>query len=431
MIAKIKITQTLFFCLLFGGIFFTTSSLLAQEGGNETGSGNQTGNEEEIDELKDKLKNAEKKKNNLQGDLSQVNADLSAKQRAINSVAGLVADTEETITRKQNEIGNLEKQIKVNTEILRQLVVELYHTKATPLVEIMLDEADLRGLVSQGDNLLSMQERVGALLEDIAATKEKIKNDQEELANAKDEQESALREHNLDKNEILGDKAELSAELDEQSKVIAKINKELAELQGDLQVVTGKSYSAKNIKDAVNFASDRTGVPKGFLYGVLKVETNLGRNVGGCTYAQVEDGAEKNYKAKRLSKTSYNTFLARRKTFKSITDDLGLNYRKQKVSCNPPYRGTGGAMGVAQFMPDTWVAYRAQIAKVTGRKTPSPWDLTDGVTAMALKLKRDAPGVVNGDTGAMKQATCRYLGVCQAAYYGPVLYWAKNYRQLL
>ncbi len=386
---------------------------------------------DEIKELEDDLKDAEKKANALKGTLNQVDATLSAKQRAINNVAGLVANTEETITRKESEINSLEKQIILNTELLRQLVVELYYIKTTPLVEIMLDQEDFDTFVSRGDNMLSTQEKVGSLLEDINNTKEKIKSDQQELAEVKEEQKTILAQHNLEKQDILEDKSEISDKLDEQSKVIAKINSELAELQGDLQVLTGKSYSAKNIKDAVNFASGKTGVPKGFLYGMLKMETNLGKNVGGCTYGEVEKGAEANYKKGKLSKRAWATFQARRKTFKSITDGLGLDYKKQKVSCNPSgYAGTGGAMGVAQFMPDTWMGYKAEVARVTGHSKPSPWDLTDGVTAMALKLKR-VPGVTDGKTSAMKQAACSYLGTCYAPYINGILYWAKNYKQLI
>lgn len=424
---KIK-TYSWLFLVVFGllGGFVATAQAV-----EPTAEDKAAEKEDELEELEDKLKREEKELNAIRGTLNAVDANLSAKQRAINSVAGQVADTQETIARKENEISNLESQIRLNTEILRQLIVELYHIKTTPLVEIMLDQADFDSFVSRGDNMLSTQEKVGALLEDINNTKSKIKEDQAELSEVKSEQETILRQHNLEKQDILEDKSEISEELDEQSKVVAKINSELAELQGDLQVLTGKSYSAKNIKEAVDFASKKTGVPKGFLYGVLKMETNLGKNVGGCTYAQVEDGAEKNYKKGKLSKRAWTTFQNRRKTFKSITDSLDLDYKKQKVSCNPSgYAGTGGAMGVAQFMPDTWMGYKAQVANTTGHNPPSPWDLTDGVTAMALKLGK-VPGVKDGKTSAMKSAACSYLGTCYAPYINGILYWAKNYKQLI
>ena len=57
-------------------------------------------------------------------------------------------------------------------------------------------------------------------------------------------------------------------------------------------------------------------------------------------------------------------------------------------------------MGAAQFMSDTWgdpyckknkntCGYADSIASATGHYFPDPWDLTDGVVAMALKLEND------------------------------------------
>ena len=43
-------------------------------------------------------------------------------------------------------------------------------------------------------------------------------------------------------------------------------------------------------------------------------------------------------------------------------------------------------MGAAQFMSDTWWGYKDDIADATGNNPPNPWDLLDGVVAMALKL---------------------------------------------
>jgi hypothetical protein len=202
-------------------------------------------------------------------------------------------------------------------------------------------------------------------------------------------------------------------------------------MRGDINTVSGKSYSLDEVLKAVKFASRETGVPKGFLIGVLKLETNLAKNTGGCTYAQVESGAQAAYKKGKLSKKSWNTFLARKETFQGICDDLDLDYKKQKVSCNPSgYTGTGGAMGVAQFMPDTWNGYKSGVSSITGNKPPSPWDIYDGTVAMALKLKK-TPGVTSGSKSAMKSAACSYLGTCYAPYINGILYWADNYKELL
>ena len=119
----------------------------------------------------------------------------------------------------------------------------------------------------------------------------------------------------------------------------------------------------------------------------------------------------------------------RKKVFKEICDDLDHNYKKMKVSCPPSnYKGTGGAMGVAQFMSDTWKGYEDKIASKTGHNPPDPWSLTDGVMAMAIKLAND--GALNGKSGECAAAK-RYLGGNHQWYCDKVLYWADNYKDKL
>jgi len=121
----------------------------------------------------------------------------------------------------------------------------------------------------------------------------------------------------------------------------------------------------------------------------------------------------------------------RKDLFKKIAKELGYNYKKLKVSCPPKnYKGTGGAMGVAQFMSDTWMGYKSKIASKTGNNPPDPWSLTDGVMAMALKLKNDGGASKSGEWNA----AARYLGSCSGStrfYCENVLYWADNYKKKL
>jgi hypothetical protein len=71
--------------------------------------------------------------------------------------------------------------------------------------------------------------------------------------------------------------------------------------------------------------------------------------------------------------------------FIQITSELGLNPDDVPVSRKPSY-GWGGAMGPAQFIPTTWLAYKDRVAAVTGHNPPSPWNMEDAFTASAIKL---------------------------------------------
>ena len=99
-----------------------------------------------------------------------------------------------------------------------------------------------------------------------------------------------------------------------------------------------------------------------------------------------------------------------------------------KVSCPLSY-GIGGAMGVAQFMPTTWVGYKSKISSITGNSPADPWDLEDGIIGMALKLKAAGAGSKSGE---YKAAAIYYCGsrleraVCKN-YANSVVSWAKGY----
>jgi membrane-bound lytic murein transglycosylase B len=56
-------------------------------------------------------------------------------------------------------------------------------------------------------------------------------------------------------------------------------------------------------------------------------------------------------------------------------------------------------MGPAQFIPSTWMGYRAKITAITG-KTANPWDIRDAFLAAAIKLKAGGAGTVKGEWAA-------------------------------
>lgn len=193
-----------------------------------------------------------------------------------------------------------------------------------------------------------------------------------------------------------------------------------------------ENHKREEIEEAAEYASQLTGVRKGFLMGMLKVESNWGKNTGQCTFQQVEEGARQAYQNGRLNLKSWNLFNIRKNKIEEIADNLGYESEDLKVSCNPSrYNGTGGAIGIPQFMPDTWEKYEARLAEILEKENPDPWDTTDGVVAMALKLS-DVPGVKEHNPMAEKNAAKLYLSGSTSGKYNwyanQVSYWANNYQ---
>ena len=369
----------------------------------------------DMNELQDKIEKKEK-------DLQQSQSELNVTQKQINNTSYQINQTKEEILRKEEEITNLEKRIELNKKVMIAYAQKMYSYDNEAFWVFGLGNFKLNEYFENFDQMLNIKEKFISVATEIKTDKNKTVAVKEELAEKKEEHEMLLAMKQSEKKEIVSDIVETQATIEE-------LQKKLAELQSDLLKVTGTSYSAKNIKEAVEFASGKTGVPKGVLYGFLKMETNLGANTGQCTYKEVEKVAVARYKKYGSKyKASIALLYKRRDLFYEIVKDLGYN-KDKKVSCSPSgYIGQGGAMGVSQFMSDVWKGYESQIIVKTGNKKPNPWSLTDGVMAMALKLKK--AGATSDSSSAIKKASINYLGAFNNNYYSGIVYWSKNYKRL-
>jgi len=385
--------------------------------------------EDEKNEIEDKLEKEQQALAKKQQELSQVNSAVYSTQSEINKTQSALSEVKQTITRKELEIVNLEDQIRLKEEMLKNFLREIYYIKSQSTISVVLAESNFTDMFSSVDHLLTLEDKMMNISKELARTKTQIEQDKVKLADIKEQHEDVLEGKIDEKQDLLADKAVVAGAVAEKEATVEELQAKLAELESDLNVLTGKSFNAKDIKEAVEYASKKTGVPKGVLYGFLKMETNLGANTGQCTYKEVERVAVARYKKYGSKyKASIALLYKRQELFYDLVDDLGYSKNK-KVSCSPSgYVGQGGAMGVPQFMSDTWQGYKSSIAANTGHKTPDPWSLTDGVMAMALKLKK--AGATSDSASAIKKASINYLGTFYANYYNGIVYWSKNYKRL-
>jgi len=391
---------------------------------------------DDIDKIQDKLEDAEK-------DLQQSQTIYNQKQTQVYSTQSAIQKTEAEISRKEDELNNLNQKINLDKKILESLVREFYfEDQSFPLVRAIFGIIKSNEIYGSFDNLSALKQKILDKIQEVENSKEQIAETKEELAEKKEEHEELLSTQVAERNKVVG-------EIKETTVTISELRAKLAELQSDLAVLTGESFDAKDIKEAVEFASKKTNVPKNVLYGFLGAETHFNANVGQCTYDKVEEVAMNNYKKllKISSKwqSSIDTLKKRKSIFEDIVDDLGYSKNK-KVSCTPRcdlkisgsswvctnggYIGQGGAMGVAQFMSDVWkYSYESKIRTMTGHSKPNPWDLTDGIMAMAIKIK-SAGGTSDSDS-AIKKASINYLGYFYQPYYNNIIYWSKHYKDII
>lgn len=370
---------------------------------------------EDADDIRDKIDKYQDQQEDVQKELDSAQNSLLRNQTQIGTTKNLIQKTESEMARKEQEMETLNKRIELNKTMLKGYLQEVYWDDQDPMLELLVNEGNLGDIVGNYDQMLSVKEKILSTLSDIDSSKQELETVKADLAEKVEDHEKLLSIQQ-------GQQYEIKSDINEAQSTLSELNAKINKLRGELSSLLGSSVSFKNIIDAAGFAAKVTGIRKDYLLGVLVVESNLGRYTGGC-----------NFKESRMSG-------ARATIFKDICKELDYNYQKQKVSCPPSgYKGTGGAMGVAQFMPDTWKGYKSSIASVTGHNPPDPWNLTDGVVAMALKLTK-VSGVTDHKKSAEAKAYCIYLaGGNWAAYcdskgvnYGAkVLYWADNYEKLM
>ncbi len=379
--------------------------------------------------VEQKIKREEKARALLQQNLGQTNQAISATLGEISKTKSVINETATTISRKEAEVKNLNEKIELQKNMLSNLLQQVYYNQGQPILNVVLTSNNFAQAFADTENFLTIEDKIMRLSSEITQSKAQIEKEKIKLAEAKEKHEEILDDKLDQKQELVEDKMDTQQSIAEKNAIIAKLQKQLAELQGDLNSLSGKSYNAKDIREAVEIASKSTGVPEGVLYGFLKMETNLGANTGKCTYAEVEKVSVANYKKYGSKyKASISLLYKRRDLFYALVDDLGYDKNK-KVSCSPSgYIGQGGAMGIPQFMSDVWQGYSARITSATGHKTPDPWNLTDGVMAMAIKLK--GAGATSSSESAIRKASINYLGTFHAPYYNGIVYWSKNYKLL-
>lgn len=364
-------------------------------------------------EIQDKLDSYAKKLKEAQKELIAEQAKFYKNQTQISATQSIIKKLQEDMARKEAELNNLSERARLNKAMLAEYIRQLYYAdqENDELVELAALKNSLSDTVINFDSLVEIKMKIMDALQVIKDAKAETEQTKADLADKKQDNQQALKTQQVQQAQIVDD-------IQETQETVQELKKKMAQLQSDLNELLGGSYDAKDVKDAIKFASSRTGVREGFLFGMLSVESRLGASVGGCDYKQSKMSAY------RLG------------IFKNIASELNLDYKKLKVSCPPrSYNGTGGAMGAAQFMADTWWGYKNTIASRTGHNPPNPWNLTDGVMAMASKLKNDGAtedGKVKITNPCNKKKTeVKWEVYASMKYLGWSCYGLTNYAQTI
>jgi len=354
--------------------------------------------EEEIAKYAQDITKTEQEKKTLQNQIyllkqkiNQLDLQIYQSNLMIKDLTLQIKDTEGSIIQTGTKIGG-------SREKLAAMLQTLYEEDQRSLIEILLSEKELSDFF---DNLLALEtlnSQTQELLQDIKSLKTTLENQKQLLDNNKSNLESVVKLKTLQKQESEATRketdyylklteAEYQASLQkktEAEKKAVEIRARIFELVGIPEAPTfGEAYEMAKYVEGI------TGVRPAFLLAVLTQESNIGKNVGQCYLKDPKTGSGVvAYNGKEVDRVMKPMGLSGRKgdvdSFLTITAELGRDPYSTPVSCPMSY-GYGGAMGPAQFIPTTWMIYRDEVRKITG-KAPDPWNIKDAFIASALYL---------------------------------------------
>lgn len=356
--------------------------------------------EQEISQIEGDIAETSKEKKTLQNKISSLkskikNLDYKISQNnvVIKDLSVQIEDTKSSITKSSSDIEIAEEKL---TRILRTI----YEEDQRSLIEVFLAEehfsdffSDLVALEILNNENKEVLLNIKNLKSYLEGQKESLDSDKEELKNVvwaqefqKEQSEKTKQEQSNLLEKTKGEEALYQQHLKETQEKAKEIRQRIFQLA---QIPETEAPSLEEAYKLAVYVESVTGIRPALLLGLLKVESAIGQNVGQCNCAS-RAGC-------RYPDLTYQKVMGKSQwaSFEAITKELGLDINTTPVSCyvNGGKVQMGGAMGPAQFMPNTWLGkglsygYKQKVEAVTGQVPANPWRIRDAFLAMGLYLK--------------------------------------------
>jgi len=349
--------------------------------------------EEELKTIQEKIQtlNAarakkEQEKNSLNRTIEIINDNILATrlelEKTVVSIDLTNVGLEENLKQTQNAEKQIEKLKSELQDILREMSV--YETK--PLWQSVFGKGSFSDYLQAAGAYRSLEKRMMSTMYVTEDAKKVLETQKEDLQKKQDELAQLQEMQGAQKRSLQGEEVKkkevLSMTVAQQKKItglIAEAEDARQEVQRQIFSLrsAGISMSLTDALEMAQYAGKVTGVRPALLLGVLKVESNLGNNVGSGRYPD-------------------DVHPAHRDAFLRVVKKLGLDPEKAPVSAKPKsYSGWGGAMGPGQIMPGIWESIESEISNLTGNSLPSPYSLQDAFVGTAVILRNSGAAAGN------------------------------------
>ncbi|MCY4576980.1 MAG: lytic murein transglycosylase [Candidatus Kaiserbacteria bacterium] len=306
------------------------------------------------------LEQQSSERKNTESDILLINNEINKGLVRIRQIDLAIEALGKEIVDKEETVEDLARQLAENQQFLWALLQRINELEQEGFARFLFSNVTLSSFFTRINEYQSLRKTVEDSIRRVGSLRERVAANIDDLEEKKDEHGSAWQQQRATVNQVqsqrkqkqqlldiqVAQEKQTTEKLSEYESRVAEINNRLFELQGSADISFGQ---------AVQYAREAeraTGVRPAFLLGLIKNESDLGKNVGTGNYLTdmhpTRDAPIFPYIAKLLG-------------FKDPSE--------LKVSANPGF-GWGGAMGPAQFIPSTWVRFAGLVNAKTGTASP-------------------------------------------------------------
>ena len=358
----------------------------------------------------------------LERDISIIESEIKQAQLGIQARAVAIEQLSDQIGEKEVVLDILAEKLVRQQASLADLVRKSALLEEYSLVEVMLSKQSFSEFFTDVATFQSIKESLNESLTILHSIRRDTVEQKNELANKQETEAEMKRIQELQKKEIESKEAEKAqiltitkgeekayqSLLESQRRTAAQLRNALFELLGG-----GGGIPFPEAVKLAQYAAGVTGVDSALILAILEQETNIGSNLGSCTFTD--------------SRSSRPVMHPDRDepVFLAIAGVLGFDPYTRTVSCpltqNGQRVGWGGAMGPSQFIPSTWAIYGGivnrgngweydksadAIRRINGNSGPAnPFNNQDAFIATALLLRDNG---ANGTYASDRLAALRY-----------------------
>lgn len=299
------------------------------------------------------------------------------------------------ITRQKERVGEVEDKAEQTKQSIARLIRQKNQLDNYSTVEAVFSQDTLSGFFANINDFDVIRTQLQADYRAYAVLRDEIVAEQAELSEEESRQRELATQKELEKQQLERQRAEQKVLRDISKEQEVRYQELIAEKEAAKKALrsrlfttaSGQKVSFGEAYDIITPYENSLGMDAAFVLAVLFQESGwggeIGGNIGQCTYNQPNShgGSKNGYQVMSASQQA---------NFLQLMDDLGINAEQQVVSCPIPRDGAyGGAMGPAQFMPNTWMEVRKQAAGYLGvsPQDMSPFVNRDAFVASATYLR--------------------------------------------